>query len=232
MAAQKLAFVAAASVVSTLGVVAALPIGVAVGAGWADERGGPGRQLSECPFCAGEYQDSCEACVSAGGVWQEHQAEEGVAPCDASCDDWGGPVCAHTLADCAAAAPPSPPGPCALQIARIEATLAVDPTRSFSRPQCDDEGSFLPVQCSTRTGLCWCSSAEGQQVGKQRAGLLMIEDCLDALAAVGDDAGEIDCEQFPCQNGGACADLDGATPPYECQCLAPFSGVNCEQKGH
>ena len=38
----------------------------------------------------GEYQDSCEACTGAGGIWQSAQATAGVVPCDASCDDWAG----------------------------------------------------------------------------------------------------------------------------------------------
>lgn len=190
----------------------------------------PHRRLDEaCPFCASEFQVSCSACVSAGGIWQAHQEEEGVAPCDASCDDWGGPSCVSTLEGCSDAAPPPPPGPCAQQLARIDATLAVDPSFRVTRPSCDEQGGFLPVQCSGSTGYCWCSSAEGVQVGKQvRGQVLAIESCLDAVSAAGDDVGEIDCEQAPCLNGGWCADRDGGVPAYECQCVGGFSGTDCE----
>ncbi|KAJ8276318.1 hypothetical protein COCON_G00080700 [Conger conger] len=48
---------------------------------------------------------------------------------------------------------------------------AVEAGNSDSRPQCDEQGNFLPMQCQQKPKFCWCVKANGEMiVGTARAG--------------------------------------------------------------
>uniref|UniRef100_A0A8C0GLU3 SPARC related modular calcium binding 2 n=1 Tax=Chelonoidis abingdonii TaxID=106734 RepID=A0A8C0GLU3_CHEAB len=44
------------------------------------------------------------------------------------------------------------------------AALARHQVDSIYVPECDEDGSFLQVQCHRQTGYCWCATAEGKPV--------------------------------------------------------------------
>ncbi|KAH1180878.1 SPARC-related modular calcium-binding protein 1-like isoform X1 [Mauremys mutica] len=44
------------------------------------------------------------------------------------------------------------------------AALARRQADSIYVPECDEDGSFLQVQCHRQTGYCWCATAEGKPV--------------------------------------------------------------------
>ncbi|CAM4700792.1 unnamed protein product [Caretta caretta] len=44
------------------------------------------------------------------------------------------------------------------------AALARDQADSIYVPECNEDGSFLQVQCHKQTGYCWCATAEGKPV--------------------------------------------------------------------
>ncbi|KAM6408663.1 HLA class II histocompatibility antigen gamma chain [Rhynochetos jubatus] len=56
------------------------------------------------------------------------------------------------------------------------------------RPQCDENGDYLPKQCNAATGYCWCSYKNGTRIeGTATRGKL---DCPDVAAAVTTEAPE------------------------------------------
>lgn len=54
------------------------------------------------------------------------------------------------------------PGPCspALKLFKEQGRIG------SKRPQCDDDGFYLPRQCHPSTGMCWCSDCFGQEVSE------------------------------------------------------------------
>ncbi|XP_055034600.1 CD74 molecule, major histocompatibility complex, class II invariant chain a isoform X1 [Misgurnus anguillicaudatus] len=45
---------------------------------------------------------------------------------------------------------------------KLESVKEVKP--GFFRPQCDEEGNYLPMQCWHSTGYCWCVDKNGNEI--------------------------------------------------------------------
>jgi hypothetical protein len=46
-----------------------------------------------------------------------------------------------------------------------EARLAAPPRIGVYVPQCQDDGSYAPLQCWGSVGECWCVNARGERTG-------------------------------------------------------------------
>lgn len=53
--------------------------------------------------------------------------------------------------------------PCERQQHEAQAQLAV-PGAQLHVPQCDEHGHFVPLQCDSSTGSCWCVDPDGHEV--------------------------------------------------------------------
>ncbi|XP_052495429.1 nidogen-1 [Budorcas taxicolor] len=49
-------------------------------------------------------------------------------------------------------------------------------------PECDEQGHYVPTQCHSSTGYCWCVDRDGQEVEGTRTGSGMRPPCLSTLA--------------------------------------------------
>ncbi|XP_030620547.1 CD74 molecule, major histocompatibility complex, class II invariant chain a [Chanos chanos] len=48
----------------------------------------------------------------------------------------------------------------------LEASKVIQP--GVYRPQCDEQGNYLPMQCWHSTGYCWCVDKDGHEIGGTR----------------------------------------------------------------
>ncbi|WP_223146169.1 thyroglobulin type-1 repeat-containing protein, partial [Enterobacter hormaechei] len=49
---------------------------------------------------------------------------------------------------------------------KLESEKQVRP--GFYKPQCDEEGNYLPIQCWHSTGYCWCVDKDGHEISDTR----------------------------------------------------------------
>uniref|UniRef100_A0A452FG20 Nidogen-1 n=1 Tax=Capra hircus TaxID=9925 RepID=A0A452FG20_CAPHI len=49
-------------------------------------------------------------------------------------------------------------------------------------PECDEQGHYVPTQCHSSTGYCWCVDRDGQEVEGTRTGSGMRPPCLSTVA--------------------------------------------------
>ncbi|XP_040092242.1 nidogen-1 [Oryx dammah] len=49
-------------------------------------------------------------------------------------------------------------------------------------PECDEQGHYMPTQCHSSTGYCWCVDRDGQEVEGTRTGSGMRPPCLSTVA--------------------------------------------------
>ncbi|WP_411016157.1 thyroglobulin type-1 repeat-containing protein, partial [Salmonella sp. s51884] len=52
------------------------------------------------------------------------------------------------------------PGPCEIELDRYQQQALI----GAKRPQCNDEGFYLPKQCHASTGSCWCVDCLGKKL--------------------------------------------------------------------
>ena len=179
----------------------------------------PGGETSMCPASP---RQMCRMLCPPMNCPAGHCAMRTGSCCDFTCQSVGdatvttGPVDANGVVTS---------GACAQRLATTR------PMPGATIAQCDENGDFMPVQCSGSIGSCWCAAADGTEIAGTRVStrngqVLDISTCARAqhpeIAIEGPGFGGFGVATRPAQFGERCAQGFCEDPSNCPQCADGF----------